>query len=568
MYIETVPNRSSPPAILLREGHREGGRVVKKTIANLSHWPKEKIETFRLLLKGEPLVSVDDALKVEMSVPHGHVMAILGTMRKLGMEAILSSQPCRERNLVMGMIAERLIHPGSKLASTRTWHHSSLADEIGVADAGVEELYSALDWLFERKDRIEAKLAKRQLEEGSLVLYDTSTSFYTGHTCPLARFGHDRDKSGFPVIVYGLLASGQGCPVGVEVYPGNTGDPTTVADQVDKVKTKFSLSSVVVVGDRGMLTQTQIDKLKEREGIGWISCLRSHSIRELVNKGAVQPSLFDEKNLAEIASPDFPGERLVACFNPFLADERKRKREELLLMTEKHLESISHEVKRRTKKPLGKDEIGLKAGRVLGRYKMGKHFLLTIGEGSFEWKRREDAIVREAQLDGIYIIRTCVPEQKLSAQDAVRTYKSLSLVERAFRCLKDVDLLIRPIHHRDDDRVRAHIFLCMLAYYVEWHMRRALAPLLFHDEDLEADRKMRDPVAPAQPSPSVRRKKQTKKTDDGLPVHSFRDLISALAQRAKVFCRFGADPTAPLVARIAGSTPLQARAFELLGLRG
>jgi hypothetical protein len=568
MYIEAVPNRNSPPAILLRQGHREGGRVVKKTIANLSHWPKEKVETFRRFLKGEPLVSADDALRVESSVPHGHVMAVLGTMRKLGMEAIISSQPCRERSLVMGMIAERLLHPGSKLATARTWHHSSLADELGVTDASVEELYFALDWLLARKARIEAKLAKRHLEEGSLVLYDASTSFYTGRTCPLARFGHDRDKSGFPVIVYGLLTSDQGCPVGVEVYPGNTGDPTTVADQVDKVKTRFSLSSVVVAGDRGMLTQTQIDKLKEREGMGWISCLRSHSIRELVNKGAVQPSLFDEKNLAEITSPDFPGERLVACFNPFLADERKRKREELLLLTEKHLESLRREVKRRKRKLLGQAEIGIKAGKVLGRYKMGKHFLLTIGEGSFEWKRREEAIARETELDGIYVIRTSVPREKLSAEDAVRTYKSLSLVERAFRCLKGVDLLVRPIHHRDEDRVRAHIFLCMLAYHVEWHMRRALAPLLFHDEDIEVDRKMRDPVAPAQPSPSVIRKKRTKKTDDGLTVHSFKDLIANLGLRAKVLCRFGVDPTAPLVTRIGESTPLQARAFELLGLKG
>jgi Transposase DDE domain len=568
MYIEAVPNRSSPPAILLREGHREGGRVVKKTIANLSHWPMEKIETFRRLLKDEPLVSVDDALRVERSVPHGHVMAVLGTLRKLGLEALLSSQSCRERDLVVGMIAERLIHPGSKLATTRTWHHSSLADELGVADAQVEELYAALDWLLARKDRIEAKLAKRHLGEGSLVLYDASTSFYTGRTCPLARFGHDRDKSGFPVIAYGLLTNAEGCPVGVEVYPGNTGDPSTVADQVHKVKAKFSLSSVVVVGDRGMLTQAQIDRLKQQQGVEWISCLRSSSIRELVNKGAVQPSLFDEQNLAEIVSPDFPGERLVACFNPFLADERKRKRAELLAMTERHLESIGREVRRRTKKPLGKDEIGIKAGRVLGRYKMGKHFLLTIGEGTFEWKRREDAIAREARLDGIYVIRTCVPKDKLSAEDAVRTYKSLSLVERAFRCLKGVDLLIRPIHHRSDNRVRAHIFLCMLAYYVEWHMRRALAPLLFHDEDLDADRRRRDPVAPAQPSPSARRKKNTKRTDDGLPVHSFKDLLSTLGLRAKVLCRFGVGPAAPIVTRLADATPVQARAFDLLGLKG
>lgn len=567
MYIESVPNRNSPPAILLRQGERQGGRVIKKTLANLSHWPKEKIETFRRLLKDEALVSVEDALTIESSIPHGHVMAVLGTMRKLGMETILASQPCRERSLVMGMIAERLIHPGSKLATTRTWHQSSLADEIGVADAKVEELYSALDWVLSRKARIEAKLAKRHLEEGALVLYDTSTSFYTGRTCPLARFGHDRDDSGFPVIAYGVLTNHLGCPVGVEVYPGNTGDPTTVTDQVDKVKTRFALASVIVAGDRGMLTQAQIDKLKERDGVGWISCLRSHSIRELVNTGQIQPSLFDTKNLAEITSPDFPGERLIVCFNPFLADERKRKREDLLRMTEKHLESLSREVKRRKKKLLGKADIGLKAGKILGRYKVGKHFLLTIGESSFEWKRREDAIASEAQLDGIYVVRTSVPKNELSSEDAVRAYKSLSLVERAFRCLKGVDLLIRPIHHRDEDRVQAHIFLCMLAYYVEWHMRRALAPLLFHDEDLDANRKTRDPVAPAQSSPSARRKKREKKTDDGFTVHSFKDLIAALGSRAKILCRFGADPTAPLVSRISESTPLQARALDLLGLR-
>jgi hypothetical protein len=567
MYIESVPNRNSAPAILLRQGERQGGRVVKKTLANLSHWPKEKIETFRRLLKGEPLISVEDALRIESSIPHGHVMAVLGTMRKLGVESILASQPCRERSLVMGMIAERLIHPGSKLATARTWHQSSLADELGVADARVEELYSALDWLLSRKARIEAKLGKRHLEEGALVLYDASTSFYTGRTCPLARFGHDRDGSGFPVIAYGVLTNRLGCPVGVEVYPGNTGDPTTVADQIDKVKTRFAISSVVVAGDRGMLTQAQIDKLKERDGVGWISCLRSHSIRELMDKGQIQPSLFDEKNLAEITSPDFPGERLVACFNPFLADERKRKREDLLRMTEKRLESLSREVKRRKKKLLGKADIGLKAGKILGRYKVGKHFLLTIGESSFEWKRREDEIARETQLDGIYVVRTSVSKKELSSEDAVRAYKSLSLVERAFRCLKGVDLLIRPIHHRDEDRVRAHIFLCMLAYYVEWHMRRALAPLLFHDEDLDADRKMRDPVAPARSSPSARRKKREKKTDDGFTVHSFKDLIAALGSRAKILCRFGADPTAPLVSRISATTPLQARAFELLELR-
>jgi hypothetical protein len=566
MYIEAVPNRNSPPAILLREGHRKNGRVIKRTLANLSDWPKDKIETFRRFLKGEPLVSIDDVFRIVRTFPHGHVEAVLGTIRKVGLDGILSSRPCPERNLVVAMIAERLIHPGSKLANTRSWQQSSLAAELGVEDATTEDLYSALDWLFERQARIEAKLAKRHLKDGALVLYDTSTSFYTGRTCPLAKYGHDRDRSGFPIIAYGVMTDARGCPVAVEIYPGNTGDPKTVPDQVDKLTNRFSLASVVVVGDRGMLTQTQIDTLKKREGLAWISCLRSPAIRDLIRSGEVGRSLFDETNLAEIASPDFPGERLIACFNPFLAGERKRKREELLRMTEKHLEGLVREVKRRKKKLLGRAEIGVKAGRVLGRYKMGKHFLLTIGESSFEWKRREEAILQETQLDGIYVIRTSVPKEKLSADDAVRTYKSLSMVERAFRCLKGVDLLVRPIHHRNEDRVRAHIFLCMLAYYVEWHMRQALAPILFHDDELEANRKIRNPVAPAESSPSAKKKKRVKKTEDGLIIQSFKDLIADLGTRAKNLCRFGAGPDAPTITRITEMTPLQSKAFELLEL--
>jgi hypothetical protein len=566
MYIESVPNRNSPPAILLREGHREKGKVVKKTIANLSDWPPHKIETFRRLLRDEPLIGIDDAFHDERTIPHGHVQAVLGTMRKLGMESLLASRPCREQSLVMGMIAERLIHAGSKLATSRTWHQSTLADELGVTEATADDLYAALDWLRERQPRIEAKLAKRHLEEGGTALYDASTSFYTGRTCLLARFGHDRDKSGFPVIAFGLLTNAAGCPVGIEVYPGNTGDPTTVADQTEKLQKKFSLPSVVIVGDRGMLTQAQIETIREREGMEWISCLRSHSIRGLVEDGQIHRSLFDEKHLAEISSPTFPGERLIACFNPFLCEERKRKREELLKMTEKKLEAIRREVARRTKTPLGKGEIGIKAGKILGRYKMGKHFLLTIGDGSFEWKRREEEIARESGLDGIYVIRTSVSMEKLSADDAVRTYKSLAVVERAFRCMKGVDLLVRPIHHRDEERVRAHFFLCMLAYYVEWHMRRSLAPLLFHDEQLDADRKTRDPVAPAQPSSSAKEKKLRRKTDDGLTLQSFKDLIVELGTRCKILSRFGPDPSAPLITRTASPTPTQARALQLLGL--
>jgi transposase len=463
------------------------------------------------------------------------------------------------------MVAERLIRPCSKLATTRLWHTTTLAEELGVQDAQVDELYTALDWLLARQARIEAKLAARHLKDGGLVLYDASTSYYEGKTCPLARFGHDRDGKKLPVILYGLLTDQAGRPVAVEVYPGNTGDPTTVADQVDKLRKRFGLSHIVLVGDRGMLTQPQINKLREHPGLGWISCLRSGSIRSLIDKGYLQRSLFDETNLAEIQSPDFPGERLIACLNPLLADERARKRQELLQATEKDLERLSREVRRRTNKPLGKAEIGLKAGRILGRYKMGKHFQLTIEDGHFAWARREEAIARECALDGIYIVRTSQPESQLSAADAVRKYKSLATVERAFRCLKGVDLLVRPIHHRTEDHVRAHVFLCMLAYYVDWHMRQALAPLLFHDEELDIDRARRDPVAPAQPSESVRRKKHTRVGDDGLPVHSFQTLLAELATRCRNTAHLKADgaPTLQLVTEL---SPLQARAFHLLGL--
>jgi transposase len=434
-----------------------------------------------------------------------------------------------------------------------------------VQDASVDELYSALDWLLARQARIEGKLAGRHLEDGGRVLYDASTSYYEGKTCPLARFGHDRDGKKLPVILYGLLTDQLGRPVAIEVYSGNTGDPTTVADQVDKLRQRFGLSQIVMVGDRGMLTQAQIDRLREHSGLGWISCLRSTAIRSLIEKGYLQRSLFDETNLAEIQSPDFPGERLIACLNPLLADERRRKREELLQATAKDLERLTREVKRRTKTPLGRAEIGLKAGRILGRYKMGKHFQLTIQDGLFAWARRDAAIARESLLDGIYIVRTSQPEAQLSAPDAVRTYKSLASVERAFRCLKGVDLLVRPIHHRSEDHVRAHVFLCMLAYYVEWHMRQALAPLLFHDEELRAERARRDPVAPAQPSESVRRKKASRVADDGLPLQSFQTLLAELGTRCRNNAHLQGDRSRTLQI-VTEPSPLQARAFNLLGL--
>ena len=439
MYIETVPNRNSPPAILLREGWREGKKTRKRTLANISDWPQTKIETLRRLLHGEPLVSPHDLFSTERTLPHGHVEAILGTIRRLGLEAIISSKRCRERDLVVAMIAERLIHPCSKLATTRQWHTTTLAEELSVHDADEDDLYEAMDWLLERKQRIENKLAKRHLSEGCTVLYDVSSSYYEGRTCPLAHFGHDRDgQKGLPIIVYGVLTDADGRPVAVEIYPGNTGDPTTVAGQVDKLRKQFGLFRVVIVGDRGMLTQPQLDKIKKHPEMGWITALTSVAIRSLVEKGALQLSLFDEKNLAEISSPDYPGERLMACYNPLLDDERWRKRRELLAATDKGLAQIAKEVARRTKKPLKESETAFKVGKVLGRYKVGKHYLYTIGDGTFSWARCEESIKQEEKLDGIYVIRTSEAKERLSAEDTVRSYKSLSQVERAFRCLKGI----------------------------------------------------------------------------------------------------------------------------------
>src|ERR1700758_3814107 len=467
MYVEIVPNRDSPPAVLLREAWREGKKTRKRTLANLSDWPQERIENFRRVLRDERLVSPEDLFTTEKSLPHGHVEAILEMIDRLKLDQVISSVRCRERDRVLAMIVQRLIDPCSKLATTREWHSTTLAEELGVADATEDDLYAAMDWLLERQERIEKKLAARHLEQGGLVLYDVSSSFYEGHTCPLAQFGHDRDgKTGLPIIVYGVMANGQGCPVAVSVYAGNTGDPTTVADQIEKLREKFGLQRVVLVGDRGMLTQPKINKLKEHPGLGWITALTSTAIRQLVEQGALQLSLLDQKNLAEISAPDYPGERLMVCHNPVLEEQRRRKREALLGATEKSLEKISKDVARRKKKRFTAAEIGLKVGKVLGRYKMGKHFACKIGEGSFVWSRRAESIAQEEKLDGIYVLRTSEPAERLSAEDTVRSYKSLAEVERAFRCLKGIDLLVRPIRPRTEDRGPAHIFLCVLAYYV------------------------------------------------------------------------------------------------------
>ena len=552
---------------LLRRSFRAGKQVKHETLGNLSHLPDSLIDVIRRSLAGESFVPAAEAFLVERSRPHGHVEAVLGTLRQLGLERLLASKPSRQRDLVVAMIVERLLHPGSKLATTRLWRHSTLAEQLGVEDADENDLYGALDWLLARQKRIEKKLAARHLAGGDTVLYDVSSSYYEGRHCPLAAFGHSRDrKKGQPVIVYGVLADSQGRPLAVNVYHGNTGDPATLPDQVDTLRRRFGLRRVVLVGDRGLWTQTQIENLRQHRGLGWISALRAPALRRLADGGELQLSLFDKKNLAEIHSPDYPGERLVACYNPLLAAERGRKRNELLAATEKEFERIQAAVARRKRTPLTSAEIGRKAGRVLDRYKMGKHFKTTIDEGVFRWQRRTAAVEAEAALDGIYVIRSSEKKADLKAEDAVRSYKSLARVERVFRCMKGADLRVRPIFHRTPDHVRAHISLCLLAYYVEWRMRQAWAELLFEDEQLEAGRQQRDPVAPAEPSAAVKKKKTRRRTSGGLPVHSFQTLLDALATRCQNTCRVGGEGSAATFEQRTAPTALQKRALELLGL--
>lgn len=566
MYIDEIPNRNSPPAILLRESRREGGKMVKTTIANLSKCPREAVDAFRLALRGVQMVPMEDVFTIERSLPHGHVTAVLGSIRKLGVDRLLGSRPSRERDLVMAMLAQRLLDPCSKLATTRHWHSTTLAKELGVEDADANALYAALDWLKARQQRIESKLAKRHLKEGATVLFDVSSSSYHGSTCPLAQYGYNRDGEKLKCVVYALLANGEGRPVAVDVYPGNTGDPSTVPDQVNKLRNRFGLKRVVLVGDRGMLTQTQIDTLRAYPDLGWISALRFESIRDLVEKGDFQTSLFDKQNLAEITSDEFPGERLVVCYNPYLAEDRKRTREELLKATEAKLARIAAEVARRTKTPLSGEEIGVKVGKVINKHNVGKHIKLTIEDNKLEFERDEAYIEREAHIDGIYIIRTSESATPLSAEDTVRTYKSLGQVEQAFRCMKSLDLRVRPIHHRTEDHVRAHIFLCMLAYYVEWHMRKALSPVLFQDGELGAARWQRDPVDKAEPSDSARAKKNNKTTHDGWPVHSWGTLMAELGTQCKNVCKAGEGKKELRFEQVTQATPFQAHVFKLLDI--
>src|SRR3990170_2016850 len=563
MHIDVVPNRNSQPAYLLRESYREGGKVKKRTLANLSSLSIEQIETIRQILRGEQLAPVETLFEAVASAQHGHVQAVLSAMKRLRFDALLSSRPCRERDLVMAMVAARILQPHSKLATTRWWHVTTLPEILGVCDATEDDLYNAMDWLLARQERIEKKLSARHLRENGLVLYDLTSSYFEGTTCHLAALGHNRDgKKGKLQVNYGLLAGSRGCPVSVSVYEGNTSDPTTLSEQVTKVRDAFGIKNLVLVGDRGMISQKQIDSLQEIEGVDWISALKAGGIRELLKSGALQMGLFDEKNLFELTHPDFPGERLIACRNPELARMRAAKRQDLLLATTQELDKVKAMVK--TGRLAGKDKIVVRVGLVINRYKMAKHIALAIDETHFSYDIRQDQVAAEAALDGIYVIRTSLPKERISAEDAVRSYKSLSDVERAFRCLKSIDLLVRPIRHRLEDRVRAHIFLCMLSYYVEWHMLEAWRPLLFADED-QAAKATRDPVAPAKRSKAALAKVATQQLDDNTVAHSFRTMVNELSGIVRNTCRrHGAEPSEPTFRMITTPNPKQARALALL----
>lgn len=570
MYIESVPNRNSPPAILLRESYRENGKVRKRTLCNLSDWSTAHIEGLRGVLKGGTVIAPDrEAFTVTRSLPHGHAALVLGTAGKIGLDSLIGPAGDRCRDLVLAMIAARIIDPGSKLAAARALAPetatSSLSTILGLGEVDEDELYTALDWLGERQPAIETALAKRHLKNGTLVLYDVSSSYMEGRCCSLAHRGYSRDgRKGTLQIVYGLLCAPDGCPVAIEVFDGNTGDPTTLAAQVRKLKQRFGLDHVVLVGDRGMITQARLTEDIKTAGLDWITALRAPAIKELVKGGALQLSLFDERDMASITSPDFPGERLIVCRNPDLAAERTRKRQDLLAATERDLARIQTAVSRKRNPLRGAATIGLAVGAVIEKHKMRKHFDLAITDTGFSLTRKTDAIAAEAANDGIYIVRTSLAAEVLDDAATVRSYKSLSQVERAFRCIKTVDLHVRPVHHWLADRVRAHVFLCMLAYYLEWHMRRKLAPLLFDDTDKEAAEALRKSVvASARRSPEAIRKQNTGVTSDGLPVHSFRTLLADLSTLARNTIITAITPDYPLTV-LTRPTPVQRRAFELL----
>jgi len=571
MYVAVVPNRSSRPAILLRESYRDGTKVKNRTLANLSDWPAERIETLRAALRGDKLVAAAEGLEIVRALPHGHVAAALGTARRIGLDQLLPDGPDRRRKLAVALIVARLIDPAAKLATARaldaTTAIHSLGVTLGLGAVNAKEVYAALDWLGAAQPSIETALAHRHLCDGTLVLYDVSSSYVEGRCCELARFGHSRDgRDNKMQIVFGLLCSAAGCPIAIEVFEGNTGDPSTLGSQIAKLKERFGLKRVVMVGDRGMITQARIEGDLKPAGLDWITALRAPAIQQLAAEGGpLQLSLFDERDLAEIESADFPGERLIVCKNPALAEERKRKRDELLDATEQDLKDIQARIVRKRQPLRGADKIGLAVGALLGRRKVAKHFRITITDNSLSFTRDDAAIAAEAALDGFYVLRTNVASDALNAADTVRAYKSLAGVERAFRSLKTVDLDIRPIFHWVSPRVRAHVFLCMLAYHLEWHMRQVLAPILFDDHDRAAAEALRpSPVAKARPSPAAKRKVKTKRTDDGLPVHSFRTLLADLATLTRNTVRWA---NAPAMALLASPTQIQQRALDLLAVK-
>ena len=571
MYVAVVPNRRSPPAILLRESYRDGDKVKNRTLKNLSDWPAERIELLRAVLRGDRLVPAGAGVEIVRALPHGHVLAAVGTARRIGLERLLPRAAARRMTLALALIVARLIDPASKLATARALDEAtalhSLGASLGLGRVTAKEVYATLDWLGAAQETIERGLARRHLSEGMLLLYDVTSTWLEGRCCELAQLGYSRDGRRDKLqIIVGLMCTAEGCPIAVEVFEGNTGDPTTLARQIDKLKRRFGLKRVVLVGDRGMITSARITEDLRPAGLDWLTALRAPAVQKLAAAdGPLQLSLFDQRDMAEIESPDYPGERLIVCRNPALAEERARKRAELLEATERDLARIQARV-RRSRQPLrGTAKIGLAVGAVMGRRKVAKHFQITIAADDLGFTRNQASIATEAALDGIYVLRTNVPAKDLSAAEVVAGYKGLGHVEHAFRSIKTVDIELRPVYHWAAPRVRAHVLLCMLAYYLEWHMRQALAPMLFDDHDKAAAEALRaSPVAKAQASPAANRKAKSKRTDDGLPVHSFRSLLADLATLTRNTVRLGRAATFPVLAT---PTEIQRRALELLGVK-
>ena len=563
MHIDVVPNRGARPTYLLRESYREGDRVRKRTLANLSALSDEQVASMRAVLRGETLRPAGELFEVMQSLPHGHVEAVSMAMNRLGFAQVLSSRAQPERNLVCAMVAARILAPHTKLATTRWWHTSTLAAHFGVADADEDALYDAMDWLLARQGTIEKKLAARHLHTGDMALYDLSSSYFEGCCCPLAKLGYSRDgKRGKLQVNYGLLTDRRGCPVAVSVHEGNVADPQTLLPQVLRLKQDFGIEQVVLVGDRGMISQSSVEQLRTHEGLAWISALKSAQIRQLVETGSIQMGLFDARNLFEITHPDYPNERLVVCRNEARGRSRAHKREALLAATQTELQRVRAMVERGSLRDAG--SIGVRVGKVLNRFKMAKHFELNIGERSLGFTLNATSVAAEAALDGLYVIRSPLPQKRMDSAELVRAYKALTAVERAFRTLKTVNLRIRPIHHRTENRVRAHIFLCVLAYYVEWHMREAWRGLLFADEE-QAAKAVRDPVAPARRSPAALHKASTHTLDDGTPAHSFRTLLDELSTVTRNTCRSRASgEKAPTFEIVTTANPKQAQALELI----